>query len=75
MLEREFKYYQDHKEDLIKRYGGKYIVIVGEQVIGKYDTQETAYSESEKKHKVGTFLIQHCAPDADTLIFQRAHFG
>ena len=62
MLDKEFKYYLDHQEELVKQYNGKYIVIVGNDVIGKYDSTLEAYTEATKQYKVGTFLIQFCSP-------------
>jgi hypothetical protein len=62
VLDREFKYYTDHQEELVKKYSGKFIVIRGETIEGAYDTQIQAYSESKKRFEVGTFLIQRCLP-------------
>ena len=66
MLENEFKYFLDHKTELIQQYSGKYIVIVGDQVVGAYKTEIEAYTESSKQHKLGTFLIQLCAPGSES---------
>ncbi len=60
MLEIEFKYFLNNKAILIKNYTNKYIVIVGEAVVGVYDTNEEAYTESTKKYDLGTFLIRFC---------------
>ena len=46
----------------MKRHGGKYIVIVGEKVVGVFDSDMEAYLQTKKTHDVGTFLIQHCLP-------------
>ena len=62
MLEREFKYFKDHQEELVKKYSGKYLVIVGEEVVGVHDAEIDAYTEAKKRFKPGTFLIQHCLP-------------
>jgi len=62
MLDKEFKYYQDHQNELVKQFNGKFIVIKDGKIEGAYDTQLKAYSESKKKFEVGTFLIQHCSP-------------
>lgn len=59
MLEQEFKYYQDHKEELIGKYNNKFIVIMDQQVIADYPTREEALEETQKSHKIGTFLVQH----------------
>lgn len=60
MLEKEFKYYLDNQEKLVKEYEGKHLVIVGKEVVGIFNSDEEAFFESEKKYKSGTFLIQFC---------------
>lgn len=65
MLEKEFEYYINHQDELLRIYNGKYVVIKGEEVIGSYDSIEDAYTESEKIHELGTFLIQLCEPGDD----------
>ena len=60
MLEKEFEYYLNNEKTLSSKYGGKYIVIVGEQVIAAYTSYEIALFESKKTMAQGTFLIQHC---------------
>ncbi len=59
-LEKEFKYFLDHQKELVKKYGGKFIVIKNRGVIGAYDTEIEAFEETKKAHKLGTFLIQEC---------------
>ncbi|MBO6572123.1 MAG: hypothetical protein JJ958_06710 [Balneola sp.] len=60
MLEKEFQYYLDNQEDLVKKYQGKYLVIIGEEIEAVYDTEEEAYFKSTEKYDEGTFLIQLC---------------
>jgi len=72
MLEREFKFYKDNKENFDKLYDGKFIAIIGEEVTGVFDDELTAYSETKKEHAVGTFLIQQCSSKADNHV-QRYH--
>lgn len=62
MLKKEFDYYLKNQSDLVKKYNGKYIVIVGEKVVGVYDSDADALIESQKKYELGTFLIQKCTP-------------
>lgn len=61
-LEKEFKFYLDNQEELVKKYNGRYIVIKNCEVIGNYNDESEAYLESTKNHKPGTFLIQLCSP-------------
>lgn len=62
MLDKEFKYYLDHQEELVKLYNGKILVIIEDKVVGVYDTEQEAYFDSLSKYKIGTFLIQLCTP-------------
>lgn len=65
MLDKEFKYYLEHQDELVSRYNGKYIVLIGEQVVGAYDNREDAYYSSIEKYEPGTFMIQLCTPGED----------
>jgi hypothetical protein len=67
MLEREYDWYKEHHAELAAAYLGKFIVVIGEQVVGSYDTMQDAYAESVKEHEVGTFLIQEIVADPATL--------
>lgn len=60
-LEKEFKYYLEHQEELLKEYAGKFLVIKGQKVLGVYDTEIIAYQEAQKENELGTFLIQLCS--------------
>ena len=76
MLEREFKFYVEHQDELVKQYRDKYLVIVGEEVIAAYDDITIAYLESKKRYKPGTFMIQLCQPGVEnyTVTLHRATF-
>lgn len=66
MLEKEFKYYLGNQKELVRKYNGKFIVIVGEKVVGAYDSFEHALEESQRKLEPGKFLIQECLPGEDS---------
>lgn len=77
-LQREFQWYLDHQEELVKLYNGKVVVIKDCEVIGAYDSDYEAISETAKSHELGTFLTQLCTPgdEAYTATFQsRVAFG
>ena len=65
-LEKEFQYYLDNQEDLVKQYNGKFIVIKNFKVIGAYNTELEAIQETTKEHELGTFLVQKCEPGSDS---------
>lgn len=61
-LKREFDYYVAHQSELVKKYAGRFIVIIGEEVVGDYDSIVEAVVDCDKRFKPGTFMIQECLP-------------
>ena len=61
-LKAEFDYYLAHQSDLVALYNGKFIVIKNGEVIGAYDDDLTAINETQKEHRLGTFLVQKVEP-------------
>ncbi|MBA7571037.1 hypothetical protein ES708_12793 [subsurface metagenome] len=59
-LEKEFKYYLEHQDELVKKYNGKFIVIKNREVIGAFDSELEAIKKTAAKHELGTFLVQKC---------------
>jgi hypothetical protein len=66
MLEQEFKYYLANQKELVEKYNGKFLVIIGEEVVSSYDSYEDALFDSQKKYEIGKFLIQQCLPGEDS---------
>jgi hypothetical protein len=67
MLEKEYKFYQKHQADFLKKYNGKVLVIVGEKVVGVYNDEVAAYEDATAKYQLGTFLIQKCSFDGNSV--------
>lgn len=65
-LEKEFEYYLENQEELVKEYNGRFIVIKDQEVIGVFDSEIEAVEETVKKHELGTFLVQLCEPGAES---------
>lgn len=61
-LTKEFNYYLEHQDELLLKYNGKFIVIVGSDVVGAYPNREDAYYTSLERFAPGTFMIQLCTP-------------
>ncbi len=59
-LKKELEYFKANQADLVKRYGGMFIVIKDQTIEGSYKTELEAYTEAQKKFELGTFLIQEC---------------
>lgn len=75
-LEREFEYYLEHQDELAKKHTGKVLAIIGEEVVGVYESELEAYTNMKTKHEPGTFLLQRCTPGATEQVFHsRVHFS
>ena len=59
-LEREFHFYLAHQDEQVQQYEGKFLVIVGTDILGAYDDELEAVKDAAKAHEFGTFLIQKC---------------
>ena len=61
-LQQEFRFYIEHQDEMVKKYNGKFIVIKDEIVLGAFDDELTAVTETRKAHELGTFLVQKVSP-------------
>lgn len=70
-LEKEFQFYLDRQEELLKICNGKYVVVKNETIIGVYDNEYDAVIKTAVDHPLGTFLVQLCTPgdEAYTVTF------
>ena len=57
-LEKELALFAKMKPELLKTYGGKFVLIRGEEFIGAYDSAENAYSEGVKRFGREAFLVK-----------------
>lgn len=64
-LRKEFDFYLANQNELVARYSGRVLVIKNEVVIGDYNSEPEAISETSKVHPIGTFLVQRCTPGTD----------
>ena len=55
MLEKEYEYYKNNKNQIVKDYLNKVIVIVGDKIIAVYDDIATAVSVTSKEYP----LVSH----------------
>jgi len=61
MLETELNYLNTHREELLRLYGGKILVIKGEEVSGAFDTMDEALKDAATKHGLTNVLIRRPA--------------
>lgn len=58
VLETERRYLDANKDALLREYGGRILVISGEQVTGAFDTIEEALQGAVEKHGLSNVLIR-----------------
>lgn len=61
-LQSEFEYYLRNQAAFVEKYNGKVVVLKDQEVIGVFDAEEEAIKETQKKHELGTFLVQRVEP-------------
>ena len=59
-LEKEYRYYLEHRQEFSRQYRGKVLVIYDELIIGIFESEVEATEETKKAHPIGAFLIQRC---------------
>jgi hypothetical protein len=63
MFEAENQFYQANRETLREKYMGKRVVIVKDQILGVYDTDSEAITETSKTMELGTYCIKYIPVD------------
>jgi hypothetical protein len=71
-LKREFEYYLAHQAELVEKYNGQVIAIKNASVLGAYPDEVTAVAETQKTHRLGSFLVQKVEP-GDSAYTQTFH--
>lgn len=68
----DFQYFLDNIGNLFCEYGDRFVVIKNKAVLGSYDTAADAITNTTKSEKMGTFIVQRCAPSVECVT---AHFA
>lgn len=58
MLEVERQFVSSHRDELLKVYGGRFLVVKGEEVSGAYDSLNEALHAAATKHGLDNVLIR-----------------
>ena len=67
MLEAEWKFYENNRNDLVEKYCGKFVVISGDKVVAAYDDEKAALRETIKTIPLGSFMIHHIAEEEEVI--------
>jgi fibrillarin-like rRNA methylase len=58
--DQDFEYFIQNIEAFYKQYGHKFLAIKDRNILGAYDSFNTALEETLKQEQIGTFIIQEC---------------
>jgi hypothetical protein len=72
VLAKEWAYYTENRDEIVRQYRDKYVVISGDKVIAAYDDENEAYYETIKTIPLGSFSIQHATEPEE--VFQISPF-
>lgn len=64
----DYKWFLDHLEELYYQHGEAYVVIQNKKVLGVYGNASRAIIETEKKEPLGSFIVQLCGPNEQSLV-------
>jgi len=67
MLDTEWEFYENNRDELVEKYCGKHIVISGERVVAVFDDRDVAYSETIKTLPLGSFMIHHVLEEEEVI--------
>ncbi len=62
--EKDYQFFVKNKSRLCKEYPGQFLAIKNAKIIGSYNDEVSAYTETTKEHQPGTFIIQQASPEA-----------
>ena len=72
MLENEWEFYENNRDELVEKYCGKFVVISNNKVISVYNDENTAYFETIKTIPLGSFMIHHVKEEEE--VYQLSPF-
>lgn len=62
MLKKEFEWYLENQDELVKKYNGMYLVISGKKVLFASEDKKIAYNNGDKLAGLGNYILQRCTP-------------
>jgi hypothetical protein len=68
MLEKEWEYYETHRDEIVDKYCGKYAVITKDKVVAAYNDRKQAYNKTIKTIPLGSFMIHHITKEEEVFM-------
>ena len=62
MLEEERDYYDQHLDEWLRQYPGRFVLVKGAELVGAFDTMEDALAEGARRFGLTSYLIRRVEP-------------
>lgn len=62
-VDKEYKWFIVNSKKLYEKYGDVYVAIKNGKVLGKYNSFAEGVKKTQKKEKIGTFIVQRLSAD------------
>jgi hypothetical protein len=59
----DFDFFIEKYKELYNEYGHKFLVIRNQRILGSYDTELEAITDTKKQYPLGSFIVQECNGD------------
>ena len=68
-LKENFEYVTNHKEELLREYNNKFILVFDKKVVGSFDTYENAAAEGIRLYGIEANFLVHQVVENEPLNF------
>ncbi len=75
LLERELRFFESKKRELLSLYQGQFAVIKGERLVGTYTTFQEAFEAGVKEFGTAPFLIRQVVEKEQVLQYPALSVG
>ena len=75
MLDTERDYFDKHRDDLLRQYPGKFVVIKDQQLLGSYDTIQDALGAGAREFGMVSFLVRRTDQVAEEITIPALTLG
>lgn len=75
VLDKELAYFNKHKGEWVKNHPDKYALVKGEELVGTFDTAETAVTEGAKRFGSAGFLVRRISQTEENVFIPSLTLG
>ena len=68
-LETELEYFKKHREEWLEHHEGKYVLVVGQNLVGAFDDAESAYEAGLQQFGNVPMLVKQLRGDSEDVVF------